>query len=151
MYNYTFVSLNQPFKHISNEMHKIKPTINTIWHVCKDVRWQFHLLLLNVIFEIYRDWDWVCFLNQACVGQRPACAWFLEIAFVHEVGVCVSAPKAINYIHVIFNLYNQLNKFVTFRNIMKQFFVWVWPFSLVPYGFDRDVADQSIKFGTVIL
>ena len=36
------------------------------------------------------------------------------IAFVHEVGmrvcvhvcVCVSAPKAINYIHVIFNLYN---------------------------------------------
>ena len=54
------------------------------------------------------------FLNQAC-------AWFLEIAFVYEVGmfVCVSTPKAINYIHVILNLYNQLNKFVAFRNITK--------------------------------
>ena len=53
------------------------------------------------------------FLNQAC-------AWFLKIAFVCDisVSVCVSAPEAINYIHVIFNLYNQLNKFVTLRNIM---------------------------------
>ena len=33
--------------------------------------------------------------------------------------VCVSAPEAINYIYVIFNLYNQLNKCVAFRNIMK--------------------------------
>ena len=33
--------------------------------------------------------------------------------------VCVSTPEAINYIKVIFNLYNQLNKFVAFRNIMK--------------------------------
>ena len=33
--------------------------------------------------------------------------------------VCVSAPEAINYSHVIFNLYNQLNKFVVFRNVMK--------------------------------
>ena len=55
-------------------------------------------------------------------GRR---AWFLEIAFIREVGmrvcvcVCVSAPKAINNIHVILNLYNQLNKFVAFRNIMK--------------------------------
>ena len=76
---------------------------------------------------------------------RPACAWFLEIALVREVGmfacvrVCVSAPEAINYIHLIPsldsidslldsfdslhslgssisfpNLYNQLNKFVAF-------------------------------------
>ena len=30
-----------------------------------------------------------------------------------------SAPKAINYIHVIFNLYNQLNKFVVFSNVTK--------------------------------
>ena len=35
------------------------------------------------------------------------------------VCVCVSAPKAINYIHVILNLYNQLNKFVAFRNVRK--------------------------------
>ena len=52
-------------------------------------------------------------LNQVHVSQS---AWFLEIAFVRDVGmcvcVCVSAPKAINYIHMIFNLYNQLNKLV---------------------------------------
>ena len=34
--------------------------------------------------------------------------------------MCVlSAPEAINYIHVIFTLYNQLNKFVAFRNVTK--------------------------------
>ena len=31
--------------------------------------------------------------------------------------MCVSAPKAINYIHVILN---QLNKFVTFRNVANE-------------------------------
>ena len=44
--------------------------------------------------------DW--FLNQARASHRPARAWFLEIAFVWEVSmcvcvcvdVCVSAPKA---------------------------------------------------------
>ena len=35
------------------------------------------------------------------------------------VCVCVPAPKAINHIHMILNLYNQLNKFVAFRNITK--------------------------------
>ena len=43
------------------------------------------------------------------------------------VHVYVSVPEAINYILVIFNLCNQLNKFATFRNVMKQFFVWAWP------------------------
>ena len=33
--------------------------------------------------------------------------------------VCVPAPEAMNYIHMISNLYNQLNKFVAFRNVMK--------------------------------
>ena len=44
------------------------------------------------------------FLNQARAGHRPACAWFLNIAFVREVSmrvcvwmcVCVSAPEAMN-------------------------------------------------------
>ena len=31
----------------------------------------------------------------------------------------MSAPEAINYIYVIFNLYNQLNKFAAFRNVTK--------------------------------
>ena len=69
---------------------------------------------------------YICrFLNQARASLRPARAWFLDIAFVHEVGVsvyvcvCVSTPEAINYIYVIFNLYNQLNKFVAFRNVIK--------------------------------
>ena len=35
------------------------------------------------------------------------------------VRMCVSAPEAINYVHVIFNLYNQLDKFVAFRNVTK--------------------------------
>ena len=35
------------------------------------------------------------------------------------VCVCVSTPEAINYIHMILNLYNQLNKFVAFRNVTK--------------------------------
>ena len=37
-----------------------------------------------------------------------------------SVCVCVSAPEAINYIHMILNLYNQLKKFVAFRNITKE-------------------------------
>ena len=54
-------------------------------------------------------------------GRRLARGWFLEIAFVRDIGVCVcvSAPEVINYIHVILNLYNQLNKFVAFRNVTK--------------------------------
>ena len=63
------------------------------------------------------------FLTQPCTGQRPAHAWFLEIAFVLKVDmfacVCVPAPEAINYIHMILNQYNQLNKFVAFINITK--------------------------------
>ena len=31
----------------------------------------------------------------------------------------MSAPKALNYIHMILNLYNQLNKFVAIRNVIK--------------------------------
>ena len=64
---------------------------------------------------------------------KPGTRLVSEIAFVCKVGVCVcvrvcvcvcvcmSAPEAINYIHVILNLYNQLDKFVTFRNITKLF------------------------------
>ena len=44
---------------------------------------------------------------------------FFEIVFVRDVGMCVFTPEAINYIHVIFNLYNQMNKFAVFRNVMK--------------------------------
>ena len=49
-------------------------------------------------------------LDQAHTGQRPD-------AFVLNVGMCVSAPRAINYIHMILHQYNQLNKFVVFRNV----------------------------------
>ena len=63
------------------------------------------------------------FLKQAHAGQRPVCAWFLEIAFVRKVDmlVCVVCPQGykINYILMIFNLYNQLNKFIAFRNVTK--------------------------------
>jgi len=36
------------------------------------------------------------FLNQAHASLWPARNWFLEIAFVRDVCMCVSAPKAIN-------------------------------------------------------
>ena len=67
------------------------------------------------------------FLNQACTGQRPAHTWFLEIALIRDVSmcVCVSTSKAINYIHVILNLFKQLNKFVMLINIMKQLCIGV--------------------------
>ena len=39
------------------------------------------------------------YVNQACAGLRPACAWFLRIDPVRIIGmcvrVCVSAPEAI--------------------------------------------------------
>ena len=66
------------------------------------------------------------YFNYAIIQvQNLTRAWFLEITFFREVGMlvcvclCVSDPEAINCIHVIFNLYNQLNKFVAFRNATK--------------------------------
>ena len=59
---------------------------------------------------------------------KPGLAGARLVSFVREVSmrvcevsmrVCVSAPEAINYILVILNLYNQLNKFITFRNVTK--------------------------------
>ena len=78
--------------------------------------------LLNqflALIRLYHQYIYGQFLNQA---WRLAHAWFIEIVFVHEVGmlVCVSTLEAINYIHVIFNLYNQLNKFVVFRNVTNR-------------------------------
>ena len=66
------------------------------------------------------------FLNQVCAGRRPARAWFLELLLSVTlvrmcvcVHVCVPAPKAINYIYMILNLYKQPNKFLAFRNVTK--------------------------------
>ena len=42
--------------------------------------------------------------------------------------MCVSAPKAINYIHSCdIEPVQLVNKFVRFRNVMKQFYAWAWP------------------------
>ena len=71
--------------------------------------------------------------------------WFLEIAFVHDVGmsVCMCVhPEGINYIQVILNLYNQLNKFVVFRNVTK--------LSIHGHGFCNEAhhdRDQSNNYG----
>ena len=52
---------------------------------------------------ILSEW-WL--LNQVRADQGPAHAWFLEIAFVQEVGMCVyvhesvSAPRLLKTIHV---------------------------------------------------
>ena len=61
------------------------------------------------------------FIQQFLKQVQPVYAWFLEIAFLRDVSmsvcvracVCVSTPEAINYIHMILYLHNQLNKFET--------------------------------------
>ena len=64
-------------------------------------------------------------LNQMWAGQRRVPAFLKLLLSARSVCVCacacvrVPAPEAINYIHVILNLYNQRNKFVAFRNVMK--------------------------------
>ena len=65
------------------------------------------------------------FLNQVHAGRRLAHAFgFLKLLLSVKLAcmcacVCVPAPEVINYFHVILNLYNQLNKFVAFRDATK--------------------------------
>ena len=56
------------------------------------------LLALALIYTTIIPVVFIIFLNQVRASQRPACTWFLEIAFVCQVDVCVcvSAPEAIN-------------------------------------------------------
>ena len=84
-----------------------------------------HMALVKFCIKHLR----VSLLGYLVVFKPGARRWFLEIAFVHEVGmsVCVSAPKAINYIHVVLNLYNQLSKFVAFINVTKLSMHGHWP------------------------
>ena len=57
--------------------------------------------------------------GQVGVGLRPTCTWFLKIAFVQEVGTYVCVPKAINYIHMILNMYNKVQgKFYYFSKYL---------------------------------
>ena len=70
-------------------------------------------------YELYRchkssifnniSWIWCAFLNQACTGHRPACAWFLKIVSV-QMFVCVSVPRLLITSDVIWTSYNWLNK-----------------------------------------
>ena len=61
--------------------------------------------------------------NKVWYRIQPTLSWVHACQVCVCVCVCVcarvSAPEAINYIHVILNLYNQLNKFVMFRNVKK--------------------------------
>ena len=41
------------------------------------------------------------------------------------LSVCVR-PRDYYYIQMILNLYNQLNKFVKFRNVTNQLYAWTW-------------------------
>ena len=52
-------------------------------------------------------------VGMVCVCVR-ACVCVCVCVHVHvRVRACVSIPEATNNIHMIFNLYNQLNKFIT--------------------------------------
>ena len=69
--------------------------------------------------------------NQASASRTFVWFLFLTSSVCVCPRACVSAPEAINYIHMILNLYNQLNKFVTFRDIMKQYYAWAWPMYII--------------------
>ena len=61
---------------------------------------------------------WTLILNHAL-----AHAWFLEIAFVRDVGICVCLPQGYKLYSRDIEPVQQVNKF-TFRNIMKEFYVF---------------------------
>ena len=83
------------------------------------------IILLTSHFSIYIETSWNTVVTIFKPGvHRPSAdtlmvSWNCFCSRSQYVCVCVSTPEAINYIHVIFYLYNQLNKFVAFRNIMK--------------------------------
>jgi len=59
-----------------------------------------HVMCVSITLQLMPiKISWVMMLlNQARASLWPACDWFLEIAFVHDVSVrvCVSTPEAIN-------------------------------------------------------
>ena len=73
----------------------------SLLHSASNSHCLFRILAEN---KLYCNWIRINFLNQARAGLRLARAWFLEIAFVREVSmcvcvcvdVCVSAPEAMN-------------------------------------------------------
>ena len=83
-------------------------------------KYQFYKLLCHkeTAFTCGQD-----LLSQVHAGQRLARSWFLEIAFVHDVGmsacVCVCLPQAYKQHSRDIKPYNQLNKFVAFKNVTK--------------------------------
>ena len=84
---------------------------------------KFFVVLVYLFFKPGACWpkdgarlvSWNCF----CPRCRYVCVCACACACMSACYMCVSAPEAINYIHMILNLYNQLNKFVAFRNITK--------------------------------
>ena len=74
----------------------------------------------NIIVSFCISTEYIYLLNQECTGQHVL--GFLKLLLsAKSVCVCVCVcPEAINYMHMIFNLYNQLNKSVAFRNTTKR-------------------------------
>ena len=76
---------------------------------------------------LYSSYICICWNVQSCFHftfLNQACTRFLEIAFVHDVGMCMCmcacvCPRGYKLHSCDMNLYNQLNKSVAFRNVMK--------------------------------
>ena len=92
---------------------------------CPSIEYAMHCLLIGVIwvkkYHITQNFNgnFDDFLNQACqlkAGTRLV-SW--NCFCPRSRYMCVPTPKAVNYILVILNLYNQLKKFVVFRNVAK--------------------------------
>ena len=63
------------------------------------------------------------FLTRCVLAESLYTPGFLKLLL--SVCACgIPIPKAINYIHVIMNLYIKLSKFAMFQNVTKQFYPW---------------------------
>ena len=72
-------------------------------------------VMWNILIYSYGSTE-IEFLNQACASHRPAHAWFFEIAFVQEVGMCACVhvylpQRALITTHVKRTRNNWLSKF----------------------------------------
>ena len=75
----------------------------------------------------------VIFLNQVCAGQRPVHNWFLEIAFVHNVG---------NYVCVPLRVFTQMDPVQLVEQVLIIFNKLTWQFYI--YKIDNnDGCDLS--------
>ena len=83
----------------------------------------YSMLLMFIDIRIYVRMI-IKFLNHACAGRRPAHTWLLLSTMLVCVCVCVCLSVCLSVCPEAMNLYDQLNKFVAFRNLIKLSMHW---------------------------